>query len=159
MLQAQTWPELLLPVQLVHDGSAFIVEGELSDLKATRFAVPYPGRWQVWLTGNPRFMTTQAVDVSGSNLANLQTQLAHGPVSLGSVEANTPEPQLVKCPLACVLPEPPPVEAPPNLPETGADRSNELSLAGVLFIGGLEMALLGLTLWAIIRYRGKETQA
>jgi hypothetical protein len=151
--------EMLAHVQLIHEGSGWIAEGVISDAKSTRFAVPYPGKWEVFLMSQPEFMTADAIDLTQSNLTELQARLTTGPVSLGSVEANTPEPQLVKCPLACVLPEPPPVEAPPNLPETGGDSSNDLSLARVLVIGGLEMALLGLILWAIIRYRGKETQA
>jgi hypothetical protein len=148
-------PEILLPVRLVHDGSGFIVEGELSDVKATRFAVPYPGRWEVWLTGNPRFMTPEVMELSRSNLADLQVRLAQAPVSLGQVEADTPGPQLIKCPLACVIPEPPPVEAPPHVPETGAATNNYLSLIDLL-IAGLDLTLIGLIMWAALHYkRGK----
>lgn len=145
--QPQAQPEMLLPVRLVHDGSAFIIEGELSDVKATRFAVPYPGRWEVWIIGPPRFVTAEAMDLSRSNLADLQSRLVQAPVSLGWVEADTPEPQLLKCPLACVIDEPP-----PHLPETGAATSNSLSLIDLLF-SGLGVSLIGLMLWAALHYK------
>lgn len=156
LIQPSAAPELLLPVKLVHDGSHFIVEGELSDMKAARFNLPYPGHWQVWLTGSPRFMTAQAVDVSGLNLANLQAQLANGPVSMGVVEANAPETQWVKCPLACVKEPPPAVAAPPHLPETGGQLEREMDLSTFLVIGILDIAIIGLTLWAAFHYSAKK---
>ncbi|MBI1881731.1 MAG: hypothetical protein HYR94_26435 [Chloroflexi bacterium] len=152
----QALPELLLPVQLVHDGSGFIVEGELSDTKPTRFSVPYPGHWQVWVTGSPHFMTAEAIDVSGSNMADLQSQLANGPVSLGLVEANTSEPQLVKCPLACVVDTPPAVETPPLLPETGGLLAIKINYPAFLITGGVTLSLIGLILWTVYRYPAKN---
>lgn len=156
LAQPYTAPELLMPVKLVHDGSNFIVEGELSDMKPTGFNLPYPGHWQVWLTGSPRFMTAQVVDVSGLNLADLQAQLANGPISMGVVEANAPELQWVKCPLACVKEPPPAVAAPPYFPETGGQLENEMSLSTFLAIGVLNLAIIGLTLWAAFRYSTKK---
>ncbi|GIK42092.1 MAG: hypothetical protein BroJett011_59250 [Chloroflexota bacterium] len=156
LVQPSAAPELLLPVQLVHDGSNFIVAGELSDTKPTRFSLPYPGRWQVWLTGSPRFMTAQVVDVSGLNLADLQAQLADGPVSMGVVEANAPETQWVKCPLACVKEPPPAVETPPYFPETGGQLEKEMNLSTFLLIGLLDIAVIGLTLWAAFHYSTKK---
>ncbi|MCL4297155.1 MAG: hypothetical protein KJ077_15570 [Anaerolineae bacterium] len=156
LVQPSAAPELLLPVQLIHDGSNFIVAGELSDTKPTRFSLPYPGRWQVWLTGSPRFMTAQIMDVSGLNLADLQARLANGPVSMGVVEANAPETQWVKCPLACVKEPPPAVEAPPYFPETGGQLEKEMSLSAFLLMGVLDIAVIGLTLWAAFRYSARK---
>lgn len=152
----QALPELILPVQLVHDGSGFIVEGELSDSKPTRFSVPYPGHWQVWITRNPRFITAEAIDVSGSNMADLQNQLANGPISLGLVEANTSEPQLVNCPLACVIDEPPAASPAPFLPETGGLLALNINYPAFLITGGLIVSLIGLMVWAICRYPSKN---
>jgi hypothetical protein len=143
-------------VQLVHQGSGFIVEGELSDSKPTRLSVPYPGQWQVWITHSPRFMTADAVDVTGSNLADLQSQLANGPVSLGLVEANTAGPQLVRCPLACVIEPPPAVETTSYLPETGGILKTEMNLPTFLIISGLNFSLIGLILWAAFRYSARK---
>jgi len=157
LAQPQALPEMLIPVRLVHDGSAFIVEGELSDMKFTCFAVTYSGRWEVWLTGSPRFMTAQAVDVTGSNLANLQVQLANGPISLGLVEANTAEPQFVKCPLACIVEEFPTqiAEPPLHLPETGGELSSAVhsSLATNMLIAGMSVLIFSIALAYRIRKR------
>lgn len=127
--------EVQAPVRLVHEGSGFITEGVLSTQHSSRLVVPYPGRWELFLTGRPQFITAEAVDVSGTNLAELQSQLATGPISLGQVEANTAEPQWVRCPIACVIEPPAAVPAdvgPPTLPETGGERSEspvEIGLA------------------------------
>jgi hypothetical protein len=117
--------EVQAPVRLVHEGSGFITEGTLSTLHSSRLMVPYPGRWEVFMTGQPQFMTAETVDVSGTNLADLQSVLANGPVSLGQVEANTAEPQWVKCPITCVIEPPavaPPNDSPHTLPETGGEQ-------------------------------------
>ncbi|HMR62919.1 MAG TPA: hypothetical protein PKE64_02815 [Anaerolineae bacterium] len=117
--------EVQAPVRLVHEGSGFITEGVLSTQHSNRLVVPYPGRWELFLTGQPQFITAEAVDVSGTNLAELQSQVASGPISLGQVEANTAEPQRVRCPIACVIEPPAAVPAevgPPTLPETGGEQ-------------------------------------
>ncbi len=127
--------EILAQVQLIHQGSGWIAEGTLSDTKSTRLAVPYPGRWEIFLVDEPKLVSTEAVDPTGLNLSQLQAQLADGPVSLGTVEANVTEVQWVKCPIACVVDPPPPV-----LPETGSDQT---PAALLLFIGSAFLWLLG----------------
>lgn len=155
LTKPQSLPELLTPVRLVHDGSAFIVEGELSDMKPTRISVPYPGLWEIWLTGSPHFNTTEAVDVTGFNLADLQIQLANGPILLGPVEANTTEPQWVNCPLACVVAELPIAETPLTLPVTGKYQRTGLSGSALLIIG-FNSGLLCLMLWAAFCYSARN---
>jgi hypothetical protein len=126
--------QVLAQVQLIHQGSGWIAQGVLSDANSTRLALPYPGRWEVFLISQPEFMTGDPLDPSNLNLNQLQTQLADGPVSLGTVEANVTEVQWVKCPIACV------VDPPPVLPETGGDQTPASLL---LFIGSALVWLLG----------------
>jgi hypothetical protein len=129
--------ETLARVRLVHRGSGWIAEGVISDAGSTRFALPYPGLWDVFLMAEPQLTRADTASLAQLNLEQLHTQLANGPVSLGTVEANTAATQWVNCPLACIINPPPPV-----LPETGADRRN----ATALFIaGGLLFWLLGLS--------------
>jgi hypothetical protein len=137
--------EVIAPVKLVHDGSGFIVDGVLSTHDMTRFSVPYTGRWEVLLTGQLEFMTAEAVDVTGTNLAQLALDVSAGPISLGAVEANVVEVQTVKCPLACVIETPPAVEAAPYLPETGSDFSHSSILSVLGWIVGF-----GLVVYAVI---------
>jgi hypothetical protein len=96
------------------------------------------------------------VDVTGFNLANLQVQLANGPVSLGLIEANTIEPQLVKCPLACVIDEPPTqiAEPPSHLPETGGELGPAMhsSLAINMFVAGMGILIF----WIALAYLGRK---
>jgi hypothetical protein len=130
-------PELLAPVQLVHQGSGFIVEGVISNLKNTRFSLPYPGRWEVFLTAQPEIVSPQA-----SNDSGLRASLAEGqwtlPASMGIVEANSSVPQSVDCPLNCVKPPP------DTLPETGITLAQDNSLIATLIVAGLSLILIGL---------------
>jgi hypothetical protein len=104
-------------------------------------------------------MTAEAVDVTGSNLADLHSQLANGPVSLGAVEADTLEPQLVKCPLACMVETPPAVEAPPNLPETGGQPVTKMSSSTLLVIIAFIIGLVALTLWVVFHYSFEDSRS
>ncbi len=138
-----TPPEVRVRVQLIHQGSGWIAEGVISDASSTRLAVPYPGQWEVFMMDEPELVGMTAFDTTNLNLEQLRSTLTVAPVSLGLVEANTPEPQMVKCPIACVI-EPPPE----TLPETGGDRAMAylIFLIGALFITilGLLMARAGL---------------
>jgi hypothetical protein len=128
--------EIIAPVRLVHDGSGFIAEGAISTDHSTRFSVPYPGRWEVFLSGQLRFITPAAVDISGTNLAQLQADLTMTPVSMGVLEANTGQTQMVNCPINCVIETPPPAVAGPHfLPETGAGYLARPATRFLFFIG------------------------
>ena len=131
--------EVLTPVQLVHDGSGWIAGAVLSDQHSSRVLVPYSGQWEVWLVGQPEIIVAETFDPSSTNLLQLQTELADGPVSLGMVEANTGQPQLIKCPLACVISTPP-----TELPQTGRDQMQVGFLLKLLFLGGISLTLIGL---------------
>jgi hypothetical protein len=153
--QANITMEVQVPVQIVHQGSGFIVDQILSDAGPTRIPVPYPGQWQVFFTGNPQLVTATAVDVSRTNLADLSASLAAGPVPVAMVEADTAEPQLIKCPVVCVIEAPPlpQPEGPPFLPETGqADMSPGMAL----LVMGASLLAMGL-LAAVILWRGQAT--
>jgi LPXTG-motif cell wall-anchored protein len=124
--------EVLVPVQLVHQGSGFIIDQTLSDSRSTTISVPYAGQWEVFMVNAPQFVTDDLMDMTGLNVAQLQADLANDPVSLGMVQANA-GPQLVKCPIECVLEEQ--EEAPAYLPETGQDKTTSyLLLAAGIFI-------------------------
>ena len=140
-------PEIQVPVQMVHQGSGWIAEETLSTQHSNRIMVPYPGQWEVLMTGQPRFITADAVNATGTNLAELQAQVANNPVSLGVVETNTAETQMVKCPIQCVV-VPPPEEI-FYLPETGAVIS--MSPIVALAIAGLALLGMGLLVWAVIK--------
>jgi hypothetical protein len=134
--------EVRVRVQLIHQGSGWIAEGVISDAGSTRLTVPYPGQWEILMIREPEFVGIPAFDATNLNLEQLRNDLTVAPVSLGLVEANTPEPQLIKCPIACVI-EP----SPENLPETGSNRSAAylVFLVGAIFIIilGVLMARLG----------------
>ncbi len=138
--------ELLAQVHLIHDGSGWIAAGVLSNRQSTRFNVPYPGRWEVFLAGRPELVSAEAVD-DPVLAAALTNSYSGAPELLGVVEANILEPQFVKCPLNCVI-EP---IVPLPLPETGADAADELSLPVALLVSGLSVAVVGLTFLLIIR--------
>ena len=53
---------MLTPVRLVHQGSGFIVEGTLSDAGDTRFVVPYPGEWDIFMTAPPQFAPDEMIE-------------------------------------------------------------------------------------------------
>jgi len=113
--------EVRVRVQLIHQGSGWIAEGIISDAGTTRFSVPYPGQWEIFMMSEPEFIGATAFDPTSLNLDQLRTDLSATPISLGLVEANTAEPQLVKCPIACV------VDPPPDyLPQTGGDQSTAI---------------------------------
>ncbi|MCB9079857.1 MAG: hypothetical protein H6631_19810 [Anaerolineaceae bacterium] len=140
--------EIIAPVRMVHDGSGFIAVGDLSTQHDTRISVPYPGQWEVFLSGEPRFMTAAAIDVSGTNLAQVTVALSEGPVSMGVVEANTMATQLVKCPIACVIDTPAPTTAaPPALPETGGVPAETVFLTTIIILIGLILTLVGLNVY------------
>lgn len=132
--------EMLAHIRLIHEGSGWIAEGTISDAKSTRFALPYPGHWEVFLLSPPEFMTVEALDMTQVNLAKLQASLAAGPVSLGIVEANAPQTRWVKCPLACVIESPP-----PELPVTGAETFFPLQL----YIGALLLWILAFLIYRV----------
>lgn len=136
--------EIIVPVRMVHEGSGFIAVGDLSTQRSTHISVPYAGEWEVFLTDAPRFMTAEAVEITGTNLAQLEQALSDGPVSMGVVEANTAETQLIKCPIECVIETPPPAsdESPTVLPQTGGNRVDTLV---VWLLVGVTLATLGLT--------------
>jgi hypothetical protein len=131
--------EILAPVHLVHEGSGWIAAAVLSDRHSSRVSVPYPGYWEVWLVGSPELVAAETLDTSGTNMLELETYLADRPVSLGVVEANTGGPQLIKCPIACVI-ETPPAE----LPQTGNDQMHVVFLLKLLLMAGISLALIGL---------------
>ena len=131
--------EIIAPVQLLHEGSGFITVGAISTHHGTRFALPYPGRWSVLLTGQLQFVTPEIPDINGTSLPQLQADLAVGPVPLGVVEANVETTQLVKCPIQCLVETSQTIEDPPYLPETGEDRSLLIVIA--LIIGPVLIAL------------------
>lgn len=133
--------EIIVPVQLRHEGSGFITVGAISTHHSTRFAVPYPGRWTVLLAGQPQFMTPETPDASGTTLPQLQADLAAGPVPLGVVEANVDTPQMVLCPVQCLIETAQAVEDPPYLPETGESSSLLMLMA---LVSGPVLVALGL---------------
>lgn len=90
------------PVQLVHLGSGWIVETTLSNGGSTQLPIPYPGEWEVIMTGPPSFSQGTSVEYANTY-----------PVSLGTVQANSGL-QVVDCPIECP-------EIPDFLPATGAD--------------------------------------
>lgn len=141
MAVAAAGSEMLARVQLVHRGSGWITEGILSDTGAARLAIPYPGQWEVFLMEEPLFGAGGLPETGRLDMAGLRLDLANGPVSLGLVEANTAEPQLVRCPALCVIDPPPPA-----LPVTGADRPvllwGLLSGAAGLIVAGLLLRVL-----------------
>ena len=139
-------PEIQVPVRLIHQGSGWIADETLSTQRGNRIMVPYPGRWEVFMTGQPRFITADAVNATGTNLVELQAQVADNPVSLGVVEANTAETQMIKCPIQCVV-EPP--EEVFYLPETGA--ANSMSPQVALAITSLALIVMSLFVWAVIK--------
>lgn len=142
--------EVLTPVHLVHQGSGWISEAVLSNLHSSRVPVPYPGQWEVWLVESPELITADPFDPSTTNLSQLQTTLANGAVSLGIVQANTTEPQLIACPIACVIETP----AGPQislLPESGGDQAGADARARRLIFGGLTLIIVGLAWGFIIR--------
>ena len=140
-------PEIQVPVQLVHQGSGWIADETLSTQRSNRIMVPYPGKWEVFMTGQPRFITADAVNATGTNLAELQAQVADNTVSLGVVETNTAETQMVKCPIQCVG-VPPPEEI-FYLPETGTVIN--MSPIVALAITGLVLFVMGLFAWVVIK--------
>ena len=145
MTEANVDFEIIAPVRLVHDGSGFIAVGDLSTQHDTRISVPYSGKWEVFLTGEPRFMTAAVVDATGTNLAQVAVALSEGPVSMGVVDANTTSSQLVKCPIECVIDAPVPTNnEPPALPETGGAPSEEMFLTTVIVVTGFILTLAGI---------------
>jgi len=141
-------PEIQVPVQMIHQGSGWIVDEMLSTERSNRIMVPYSGQWEIFMTGQPRFITAEAVNVTGTNLAELQAQVANDPVSLGVVEANTQEAQLIRCPIQCVV-QPPPPEEVFFLPETGG--AFEITPKTALVITGLALFIMGLFVWSVIK--------
>ncbi|MBN1218723.1 MAG: hypothetical protein JXM69_07340 [Anaerolineae bacterium] len=130
--------ETVAHVQLIHQGSGWITEATLSDAQSTRLAVPYAGRWQVFLVSAPELVAPNMLDTTHLNLAQLQTQLTDGAVLLGEVEINADQTQWIKCPLVCVI------EPPPAMPVTG-NETPHYPLFGL--IGGSLFVLLGLLIF------------
>jgi hypothetical protein len=137
-------PEMLIEVDMVHQGSGWIARGTLSNQRPTRVSVPYPGRWEIFLVSNPSFVTANAIDPGGTNLPQIQADLAVAAIPLGVVDANSAAVQLVKCPVICLI-EPPPEPVESQLPVTG---SNGVLLALHLIFGAAYVSLtLGLAMW------------
>jgi hypothetical protein len=150
----QTLVEVMIEVNLVHQGSGFILSGSLSDQHPRRFSMPYPGWWDVLMTTPPRLISDSAVDEATLNLNQLQARLAEAPLLLGAIQADAATPQLVPCPVQAD-PNPVPAEAqsPATLPTTGAAS---MSLAMAWLIGGLSMAIVGVTFLLVLRSRPKS---
>jgi hypothetical protein len=144
--------EVIAPVRLVHEGSGFIAEGTISTQHSTHFSVPYPGYWEVFLTGQPQLATGQIPDLSRTNLAQLQANLADEPISMGVIEANTETAQMVRCPIECVI-ETPPAAVPQYLPETGDDNVSPIIF---LLIIGLTLIIAGFS--SRVASRAKASQ-
>jgi hypothetical protein len=145
--------EILLHVRLIHLGSGWITEGTISNAKAVSFPVPYPDEWQVFLLDPPEFTTADTVDLAGTNFETLQTSLSKGPLYLGTVQADTSEPQQLPCPLNCptAAADFTPVPGPAALPESGTDTP---SMPLLPFIGS--GILLVLAFLAYQRYRALQ---
>ena len=122
LIQQQPAVELLAEVNLVHQGSGFIVSGTLSDQYSTHFPVPYAGQWQVLMMAPPKLNGDGLIDASGLNLAQIHAEVAKGPIPLGVVQANIAGAQLVDCPVIPIraLPGPAPEDT-SYLPTTGAE--------------------------------------
>jgi hypothetical protein len=122
-------PEMTVRVKLVHRDSKWITEGVLSNVRNSRFDVPYPGEWEVFLVDVPEFTTAGLINPVNLNLDQLKAALANGPVSLGTIEANA-GPQLVECPIECII------EPAPDLPVTGGEQPTYtlLWIKGAYFI-------------------------
>ena len=140
---------IVVPVKIVHEGSGFIAVGDLSTQQSTRISVPYPGKWEVFLTDMPRFMTAEAVEITGTNLSQLEQTLSDEPISMGVVDANTSQAQLIECPIECVIETPPPASTEPFvLPQTGNNPVNTLA---VWFLIVVALAILGLSSYVSAR--------
>ena len=139
IFEAQAVPtaELLAPVKLIHRGSGWIAEGVLSNHKPTRFLLPYPGQWEVYLMAQAEIIATDEAEIRA--LATVPTGAND---LLGVVEANVLEPQFVKCPLNCVIENPP--ATPLELPQTGSDYE-ETSPIIILIVGGVSLLIVGIT--------------
>jgi hypothetical protein len=121
-------------VRLIHEGSGFMVEGTISDLQSTHFALPYPGKWKVFMIAPAQFMTADAIVAPASNLAQVQAAVAVEPILLGEVEADAPAAQMVKCPIECVAT--PVADIPVHLPITGANKvTSPLLFVTIAFVG------------------------
>ncbi len=127
--------QVRFPVRLVHQGSGWVAETTLSNGGSTSLAVPYPGRWDVYLTGEPELAEAEGLAGASLNLAELQASLAQEPVYLGTVEANSAGIQGIECPV-CITPA---VAEVPLLflPETGEIKPTGaiLILAGLVTLG------------------------
>jgi len=131
--------EVRVRVQLIHQGSGWIAEGIISDVGGTRISVPYPGQWEIFMMSEPEFIGVTAFDPTPLNLDQLRTDLSAAPISLGMVEANTAEPQLVKCPITCVIDSPP-----DYMPQTGGDQSTAILIifTNVAFLLSIGLLML-----------------
>ena len=151
----EAMPELLVPVQLVHLGSGFMVEGVLSDRQNTRFQLPYPGQWQVLTFAEPSFVTTDKIDTSHLNLAAVVQQLQTAPVPLGIIEADPNVVQQTNCPL-CIV-ESATVGEPTQLPKTGDEFSQNSPPGRTLLWSGLIVTIVGLSILRFTHGKGSET--
>ncbi len=140
--------EVRVRVQLIHQGSGWIAEGIISDVGSTRISVPYPGQWEIFMMSEPEFIGATALDPTPLNLDQLRTDLLAAPISLGIVEANTAEPQLVKCPITCVIDS-----SPDYLPQTGGEQS-----AAILIISTNVGFLLSIGLLMFLRRKKCPTE-
>ena len=133
--------EVLAQVQLIHEGSGWIVEGIISNQGSTRFIVPYPGRWQVFLLDEPELLFPEGTQGSIPSFLNtaITTSYSGQPTLMGTIEANAVEVQLVDCPFQCLdVP-------PPELPDTGADlATGDSEFILLLILIGTNLVLMGL---------------
>ncbi|MEM7034288.1 MAG: hypothetical protein AAF629_32395 [Chloroflexota bacterium] len=103
-LQAQ------IDVQLIHPESGWVEAITISNQQQTNVTVPYHGEWEVHLISQPRYASTGDVSLVG----NL-------PQHIGSIWTDSGL-QVVSCPVNCLIPPPLP---PGDLPQTGADLTQE----------------------------------
>ena len=112
------------PIQLIHQGSGWIAEANLSNTESAHLPVPYPGTWDVFMTAPPQVNHPSEITMPTSY-----------PVYLGSIQANSGL-QSLSCPITC---QEPPI--PDLLPQTGNKQRGSNSLSSILILSGLVLLL------------------
>jgi hypothetical protein len=131
--------EVSVPVRFVHEGTGWIAEAVLSDGTSVQVPVPYSGDWEVFMIDTPQINTSIPVDTSLLNLPDL----SGGPISLGIIQANTENPEMILCPVLCVIQPTPTPAAPAHLPESGIEAQTAY---GIFLAGGVFLIISGLFL-------------
>lgn len=122
------------PVQLIHQGSGWIAEVTVSSAGNAQIAVPYPGTWDVFMTGPPQFDQQTNITLPDNY-----------PVFLGTVQANSGA-QAIDCPISCEefpLPE--------LLPQTGQNGGNST----IFILSGF--ILLSIIINGLAKFVGEQT--